>query len=129
MVNLMRNIMNTDWGVVASFITLLAGIYTIMFQLRNGIVRIHLLLESKITLDAIKGYGLILSYITIGVVLPLIIIIGLWSAEFFWSVLLLRILAGYLLFSFFGLIYITYSMLSMVKKIEAESAKSSPVKG
>lgn len=128
MVNLMRDIMNTDWGVIASFITLLAGIYTMMFQLRNGIVRIHLLLDSKITLDAIKGYSLILSYIVIGVVLPVIIIIGLWSAEFSWSVLLLRILAGYLLFSFFGLIWITYSMLSMVKKIEAESAKSNPVK-
>lgn len=116
-------IMENDAVKIISFILLVFGAVGIPLSVRDVMKWTVMLYKSKETRNIMLATILVVLYIVIGLIIPLFIIIGLWSNPFTWTWLLMQILAWWLLLSFVGLIYLIIKTELMLKEIEKEGGK------
>lgn len=101
----MNDLNSSDFGVMFSFITMIAGIvsstkFLVKFYGKHS--------------HSIKTYSLLVVILFIGVIFPVFILLSTdWVG---WKHILLNVVAIYGLFSFFMLLYIILSMMSVGKR-------------
>jgi len=120
-----RQFLNTDIGIILAFATLLFSIYDSIKRFKNGIVHIHkrTLNDSKYLVKVMVIYIIVLE-----VIIPTFIIVFTWGNEhtfFFWVV---RVLAVYLILSFFAITRLVLKIRREVKKEFLEKHKNEFIK-
>lgn len=120
-----RQFLNTDAGIILAFATLLFSIYDSIKRIKNGIVHIHkrTLNDSKYLVKVMVIYIIVLE-----VIIPTFIIVFTWGNEhtfFFWVV---RVLAVYLIISFFAITRLVLKVRREIKKEFLEKHKNEFIK-
>ena len=103
---------------VVAFIFFVAEVVGIPLSIRHVIKFATRLFKTKGIGNIILANTVVVGYVAIGVVIPLFIIIGLWSSPFSWLWISLQILAWYLLLSFAGLVWMVLYTLRIIKESE-----------
>ena len=101
----MRNLLNTDVGIVIAFIT------TVIWMISSTLAIIKFI---KSRYNSSMGFGIIILLLLLGLVFPILILLSsTWSR---WIHVILNILAIFGLFNFIGLLYIIKVMSISTKE-------------
>ncbi len=115
--NEMRDFLNTDFGILVSFISLISFIISALWKYYKLSKEA---LKKEKTKNILRDIFISAIYIIFGLIIPLLIIIGTWSSPFSITWLLLQILAWFVIISFVLLMHLLVKVFCLLKKVESE---------
>lgn len=112
----MRDIMNTDFGVICAFCSFIFGIIVFPFKVYKVYKQSKSFLSKENNKHLIRDILISALFTVFGLIIPILVIYGTWPWPFSFLWLVLQILAWYSIVSYVGLVWMIWSVLRILKK-------------